>query len=67
VVTLPHWPFGETIKVPDGSGGSTEELDGMTVEEVGPTVELEGGRGVGVGVGVGVGSGAASPHRPKSG
>jgi len=48
--------------VPDGSGGSADELEGTGTE-------LVGGRGVGVGVGVGVvvGSGAASPHLPKSG
>jgi hypothetical protein len=69
VVTFPHWPFGETIKVPDGSGGRTDELEGTTTElEEGTTTELDDdegvGDGVGVGVGVGVGSGAASPHRP---
>jgi hypothetical protein len=69
-VTFPHWPFGETINVPDGSGGSTDELEGGTTvgnDDVEGEGEGEGvgvGVGDGVGVGVGVGSGAASPHRP---
>ncbi|KAH3911873.1 hypothetical protein HBH56_129700 [Parastagonospora nodorum] len=76
VVIFPHWPLGETINVPDGSGGKTDELDGRideldgtTVElEAETTVELDDGEGVGVGVGVGLGvSGGASPHRPYCG
>jgi hypothetical protein len=56
------------INVPDGSGGSTDELEGGITTEV-DDVEGDGegvgvGVGNGVGVGVGVGSGAASPHRP---
>jgi|TARA_R110002003_G_scaffold42_7_gene3112 hypothetical protein len=58
--------LGETIKVPDGSGGNTEELEGITTEL--DDVGGEGvGVGLGVGVGVGVGSGTASPHLPNSG
>jgi hypothetical protein len=72
VVTFPHWPFGEMINVPEGSGGRTDELDGTNVElEGGTTTELDEGEGegegIGVGVGVGVGSGAASPQRPYCG
>lgn len=57
--------MGDTIKVPDGSGGSADELDGMPTDlEVESIFELdEDADGVGVGVGVGVGSGTASPHR----
>jgi hypothetical protein len=74
VVTFPHWPLGETISVPDGSGGRTDELDGRKDELDGTTVELEAvttvelddGVGVGVGVGLGVSEGA-SPHRPYCG
>jgi hypothetical protein len=65
VVTFPHWPFEETISVPDGSGGRAEELEGTTTE-----LDDVDGEGVGVGVGVGVGLGAfggASPHLPYCG
>lgn len=62
-MTLPHCPFGETIRVPEGSGGRTEEVVGTIVLDDEMTGGLDGGAGVGVGVGVGVGSGA-SPHRP---
>jgi hypothetical protein len=73
VVTFPHWPLGEMIRMPDGSGGSTEELEGTTPElEDRTTAELDDGEGVGEGVGLGVGvgegmSGGASPHRPYCG
>ena len=60
MVAFPHCPFVEGIRVPEGSGGRADELEGTVTE-------LVGGRGVGVGVGVVVGPGAASPHLPKSG
>jgi hypothetical protein len=78
VVTFPHWPLGETIRVPDGSGGRTEELEGTTNELEDVVAELDDGEGesegegegegvdVGVSVGEGV-SGGASPHRPYCG
>jgi hypothetical protein len=66
VVEFPHWPFGETIKVPEGKGA--EEVE-ETVLEGGTGVELEVELGTGVDDGVGVdvelGGGGASPQRPN--
>lgn len=70
MVELPQRPFGETIKVPDGRGGETVELDELVKDEdILDEVDDVDGEGVGVGVGLGVGvgvgvSGGASPHRP---
>jgi hypothetical protein len=60
MVEFPHCPFGETMRVPEGRGGATEELGGTT------GVDEDDGIGVGVGVGVelGGGGGGASPQRP---
>jgi hypothetical protein len=72
VVTFPHWPLGETIRVPDGSGGRADELGGTPTELEVVITELDDGEGEGEGVGVGVGvgegvTGGASPHRPYCG
>lgn len=61
MVEFPHWPFGETIKVPEGKGAEEVVLEG------GAGVELELGTAVddGVGVDVELGGGGASPQRPN--
>ncbi|KAL6703365.1 hypothetical protein ACN47E_009707 [Coniothyrium glycines] len=66
VVTLPHWPFVETMSVLDGSGGNIEEMDEAeaVVDEGIVLIGFEDVEGVGAAVGSG---GAALPHRPKAG
>ena len=76
MVEFPHWPFGETIRVPEGSGGDTEDAELVASDEDDGLTGVEEEDGVGVGVGVGVEegttaddevTGGALPHLPKSG
>ena len=76
MVEFPHWPFVEGIKLPEGSGGSTDEVELVAITEededdeevvVMTGIEDEEGVGVGVGVEVGAAEDVAAPHLPYCG